>query len=513
LGMGFYQSEIEQQLAMREVEVSKQNQTQLVWLLSLSLLVTVFFILLSIFLTKNLSKRFASYEDKINKDFDELNRLKLKSQHQAMHDLLTGLPNRLLLEEQLNQGIARSSESNRALAVVFVDLDDFKKINDTHGHSVGDGLLKILSEQFKQIVGIKDSVARFGGDEFIFCFPELSDQEEAELKVRRILAIFKQQFEIDGKTIYSSCSIGVAMYPKDSANSEELISKADTALYKAKTIQKGQSLFFDNHIDEQVKRDFLIETQLREALNNNEIAVHYQPQIDVETSQVVGVEALVRWHSEALGHVSPAEFIPIAEHSNSITKLGEQVFEQAIVDIQGFNHGNDLNINLSINISPKQLQQTNFVRNAVALCKKHNFPPQLITLEVTENILISDLSVVEPTLLELRVEGFQLSLDDFGTGYSSLSYLSSLPMNEIKIDRSFIDKFLTNHQSESLVKTIIAIGKFSNLTVVAEGVETLEQFERLAEFQCNLVQGYYFERPLPIADLMAKYQSKKRSVN
>jgi len=513
LGMGFYQSEIEQQLRIREDEISQQNKQQLIELLSLSSLVTFFFIILSLFLTKNLSKRFAAYEDKINKDFNELNKLKLESQYQAMHDALTGLPNRLLLEEQLSQGIALSKKNEKLLAVIFVDLDDFKKINDLHGHSIGDGLLKVLGKHFKDVIEDGDSVARFGGDEFIFCFPELDRLLDAENKVKKILSIFKQQFDIDTKSIYSSCSIGVAMYPKDGSDTEDLISKADAALYKSKSIQKGQSLFFNSNIDAQVKRDFLIESELRTALDNNEISLHYQPQFSVNKQEVVGVEALIRWNSKKLGFVSPAEFIPLAEHTSTINDLGNFVLKQSMLEIKQFNARSERPINLSINISPKQLLEPNFVNRVVKTSEETKFSPEYITLEITENTLITDLSVVKPILEELRHQGFKLALDDFGTGYSSLNYLSNLPMNEIKIDRTFIDKFLTNSQSESLVKTIIAIGSFSDLTVVAEGVETQEQFERLAEFKCDFIQGYYFEKPLSFDDFSAKYQTSLISIN
>lgn len=507
LGMGFYESEIDAQLRKRKYEISEQNQQQLVELLWLSAFVTVFFIILSFFLTKNLSSRFTAYENKINKDFEELNRVKLQSQYQALHDSLTKLPNRALLQEHIHQGIELSQMNNKMLAVIFVDLDDFKKINDSHGHSVGDGFLKQLSRLFNKVKDSGDSVARFGGDEFIFCCPELANLSDAENKVRNILSIFQQKFEVAGKSIYSSCSMGIAIYPKDGLDAEVLISKADTALYKSKSTAKGKALFFNSELDEAVKRDFAIETELRSALINNEITIYYQPQFCVKTGKIVGVEALLRWNGKKLGVVSPAEFIPIAESTGTINELGDYVIYKAMKDIHTFNLNSAFNLNLSINISPKQLLEPDFVANVVRTSKELCIDPQLITLEITENVLITDLSVVQPILLELRDNQFKLSLDDFGTGYSSLSYLSNLPMNEIKIDRTFIDKFLTNSQSESLVKTIIAIGGFCELSVVAEGVETKEQFERLAQYNCDLIQGYYFDKPLKYAELITKYQT------
>ncbi|MDM7859411.1 cache domain-containing protein [Alteromonas sp. ASW11-36] len=507
LVMGFYQSEIDAQLSVREQEISVQNERQLYELLGLSVVVTLFFIVLSFILTKQLSTRFTLYEARINKDFSELNRVKLESQYQALHDALTELPNRVLLEEHIAQAIALSKANNKLLAVIFVDLDDFKKINDTHGHSVGDEFLKHLGQLFKRVITSGDSVARFGGDEFIFCFPELDDISQAEDNVRDIASIFKQRFEVAGKSIYSNCSMGVAMFPNDGDNVEQLISKADTALYKSKAVKKGSALFFNSQIDEQVKRDFAIETELRTAIARSEISLVYQPQIDVQTGQIVGVEALCRWHNATLGHVPPDEFISVAENSGTIGDLGAFVFYQAMRDIRLLNCTIGSPISLSINISPKQLLEPNFVNEVTAAADELLFDPQMITLEITENVLISDLSVVQPVLTALRDHGFKLSLDDFGTGYSSLSYLSNLPMNEIKIDRSFIDKFLTNSHSESMVKTIIAIGEFCELKVVAEGVENQEQYDRLAAFHCDLIQGYYLSKPLPYDELVAKYYS------
>jgi len=505
LGMGFYANEIEQQLLDRETEISQQNRSQLVSLLSLSTIVTCFFVLLSLFFVKSLSRRFTAYQDRIDRDFDELDRVKLQMEHQALHDSLTQLPNRTLLQEQLTRGIELSERHGKMLAVMFVDLDDFKKINDMHGHSVGDEYLKQLSVLFQNVVDGGDTVARFGGDEFIFCYPDLESLSQAEIKVQKVLRIFNQAFEVKGKTIFSTGSMGIALYPQDGKEAEELISKADTALYKSKATVKGQALFFNSGIAEQVRRDFSIESELRTALTDNEISVFYQPQVNVKTGCVTGVEALLRWNSQQLGFVSPAEFIPIAENTGAISELGNYVIRQSIQDIKNFNQHRTMPLNLSINISPKQLLEPDFVDDVVHACLDLEFPASLVTLEITENVFISDLSVVQPILEELRQYGFNLSLDDFGTGYSSLSYLSSLPMTEIKIDRAFIDKFLTNSQSESLVKTIIAIGDFCELTVVAEGVETVEQYQRLAEYDCDLVQGYYFDKPLAYTDLLAKY--------
>ena len=508
IGSGIYSSEIDNYLDKRGKAIAQQNNDQLTKILWLSLFVTLFFVTLSIVFANYLGRRLSLFERKISEDFFELNRVKDQLEYQALHDFLTKLPNRVLIDIKIKQGIEVSKRNNKQLAIMLVDLDDFKKINDLYGHSVGDKLLVKLGGLFNQTLSVGDSVARFGGDEFIFCFPELDDLADAQGKARRICEIFNQEFVLDGKSLYSGCSIGVAMYPKDGEVVEDLISKADIVLYKSKAQQKGQFLFFNETINGQVQRELLIESELRMAVTNNQLNVLYQPQINVATGQICGVEALVRWHNPKLGNVSPVEFISIAEDIGIINEISQFVMEKSLRDIGLFNRESAAALlQLSINISPKQLLEPNFVNNVINMTNQVGFDKNLITLEITENVLINDMDKVRPVLQAIRNSGLMLSLDDFGTGYSSLSYLSNLPINEIKIDRSFIDKFLTNSQSESLVKTIISIGQLGNYTVVAEGVETKEQYERLIQLRCDLIQGYYFDRPLSLADLRLNYQS------
>lgn len=507
IGTGFFKNETEQYLAQRRQRISEQHQQQFYMLLAVSLAFAVFFIALSLMLSRYLTNRFSAYEGRINADFEELNSLRVKSQHEALHDTLTKLPNRTLLEQNIKRGISLSKAQNKQLAVVFLDLDDFKKTNDLHGHSVGDGLLEAVSEQFMALLEDNDSVARFGGDEFIFCLPELDDIATAQRKVAAIQAVFAQQFNIKGRALHSTCSAGIAMYPSDGQRPEELISKADIVLYKSKAREKGCSLFFSDTINEQVKRDFLLEGELRLALSNHEFTMVYQPQIAVQSQQISGVEALIRWHSKVLGFVPPDEFISKAEDIGIINEIGRFVIEQSIADIAILNSQRTDKIQLSINISPKQLLDPQFTQHLLATVEAAAVLPHFITLEITENVVISDFNKVGSVIDNLRYCGFKLSLDDFGTGYSSLSYLNNLPMTEIKIDRAFIDKFLVNTQSESLVKTIIAIGQCYDLTVVAEGVETKEQFERLKMYDCHVIQGYFFDRPLLIDLLIEKYQA------
>ncbi|RDE22747.1 EAL domain-containing protein [Motiliproteus coralliicola] len=513
LGTGIYLQEIEAYLGQREQQILQQNSDNLTKLLVLSFLVTAIVLLFSLSLSKNIAHRFNKLQHRISNDFNELEQTKNQMQQMAQHDALTELPNRLLLTQQIQQSIELSDKDHQQLAVMFVDLDDFKKINDLYGHSTGDKLLQAISHQFAALIGKGDSVARFGGDEFVFCFPQLTSHNDALNRVELIKQVFAQPFEIDGKQLYSSCSIGVAMYPADSDNPEELISKADIVLYKSKARQKGDVLFFDQSINEQVQHDFLLEEELRHALSRDEFYLTYQPQHLIDGDQLHGVEVLLRWNNQSLGQVPPFEFIPLAEDTGLIHEIGLFVIEHACRDIAKFNAEQGQQIQLSINLSPKQLIAKDFINQLVKRVDCTGLSYQSITLEITENVLISDLVAVTPVLQQLRDLGFSISLDDFGTGYSSLSYLNTLPINEIKIDRSFINKLLSSDQSDSLVKTIIAIGASCHMKVVAEGVETNEQLQRLAQYRCDIAQGYLLAQPLKFEQLCERYPSSQSAIN
>ena len=505
IGTGVYIDEIESYLTNREAIIQSRNNDELQKILLLSFFATLILILVLLYISRNISRRFAKFQQHIGSNIAELQRTKDQLHFVAHHDALTQLPNRLLLEERIAQAIELSKRNQKKCSLMFVDFDDFKKINDLYGHSVGDDLLQAVSHKFESVLQAGDSITRFGGDEFIFCFPELKDLRAAEEKVKRIQDIFKSPFSIAGKVIHSSCSIGVTMYPDDGDAPEELISKADIVLYKSKAQQKGSFLFFNTLINQQVHRDLQLESALRMALENNELSVVYQPQICIKSGHIHGVEALLRWQNEQLGHVSPVDFIHIAEDTGLIHQIGMFVLERSLSDISDFNQQRKHPISLSVNLSPKQLNAPQFIDKLVATVAKHTIDNQLITFEITESVLIEDLAYVSPILQTLRDNGFNLSLDDFGTGYSSLSYLSVLPINEIKIDRSFVDKLLTSSETENLIKAIIAIGELYKLTMVAEGVETAEQLAKLSSFHCHIAQGYYFDRPLSLTDLNNKY--------
>ena len=508
IGAGVYIDDSKWLLEEKEAVLLDQNKLELTKILLLTLSLALLLTGLSLGLSWYVGMRFGKFKKRIHSDFTLLEKTKNEMQHMALHDALTQLPNRLMLESKIELGIQHAREKGQLLAVMFVDLDDFKKINDRFGHEVGDILLQSISHKFSSLLKYNDIVSRFGGDEFVFCFPSLSSKSEAESRLKEIQSVFNENFDINGKSISTSCSIGITMFPDDADNSLDLISKADIVLYKSKEKHKGGALFFDQSIDAQVNYEFSLEEELKTALINNEISVVYQPQIDIKTGHLCGVEALSRWHNKKLGFVSPVDFIAVAEEIGVIDAIGDFVLQKACEDMLKFMPNGHNAAMVSVNLSPKQIIQPGFVKKVEEIVNQAGINVSRVTLEITENILISDLASVSPILKKLQQIGFGISLDDFGTGYSSLSYLNILPITEIKIDRSFINSLFINEQSETLVKAIIAIGASCQMKVVAEGVENKAQLDKLIEYQCDLVQGYYFDKPLPIEELYEKYRGK-----
>jgi diguanylate cyclase (GGDEF)-like protein len=498
IGTGFYVKNFEQYLAKKQQFQEESNQRGLIRISILSTICSLLVMVISIWVGRLIAQRFKNFQQRINHDFGELEKAKDKMQFMALHDALTGLPNRSLLADMINNGIELARRKEKNLAVMFVDLDDFKKINDLYGHSVGDQLLEMVSHKFQALLDEGETVSRFGGDEFIFCFPDLIDKKAAEAKVERINNVFHDQFVLNGKILTIHCSIGISMYPTDSESSAGLIRKADIVLHKSKVQNKGKAMFYDDRIDAEVQFDYLVEEELRRAIYKNEISVLYQPQVDLKTGNMVGVEALARWNSKRLGSVSPAKFIAVAEATGLIFDIGLFIFRQACEDILSVSANGPDSLSVSINLSPKQLMQTSIKDDILDIIDKVGIDINRITLEITENVLFDDLDTVSIVLEQLRLLGFGISLDDFGTGYSSLRYLNNLPISEIKIDRCFVEKLMISDQSDTLVRAIIAIGHSCKLTVVAEGVETFEQYDTLMTYGCSLIQGYYYDRPLPI---------------
>ncbi|WP_295891745.1 EAL domain-containing protein [uncultured Vibrio sp.] len=498
VGTSFYKNDIESKLAITQKELAEINDRKLLKILLLSLFSTLLVVGLSLFVSHVIAQRFKRFQKRIEKDFKRITNTKNEMQKMALHDSLTGLPNRTCLVQEINHAMKTSSCLNKDMAIVFVDLDDFKKLNDHYGHAYGDKLLEQISRHFEALLGEDDSVSRFGGDEFIFCFPGLNGCADALKKVLAIQNVFKNHFLIDGKQLTTQCSMGISMFPSDSNNAEELITKADIVLYRSKAQGKNNHMFYSDQINDEVQFNYQLEEQLKHALERNEISTVYQPQIDLKTHKIVSLEVLARWNNSQLGNVSPMHFIEVAEDTGLIHDIGLFIFQDACRNIATLSECGHPSIQVSVNVSPKQLMQEGFVDLITSITKESGVDNSRVTIEITENVLIAEINKVLPILNTIRGHGFGISLDDFGTGYSSLNYLNTLPISEIKIDQGFIKDMLDNVQTDTLIKAIIAISNAYEIKVVAEGVETKEQHQRLQEYGCDLNQGYYYSKPVPI---------------
>ncbi|MCD6525636.1 MAG: EAL domain-containing protein [Desulfuromonas sp.] len=421
---------------------------------------------------------------------------------QATHDSLTGLPNRQMIYEQIEKKIAESSDEHGEFAVLFLDLDNFKQINDNFGHSVGDDVLKKMA---RRLVHDDDFwlVGRQGGDEFIVVTGAINNSDEIHRIAHKLLKIAGENISIESYEINLGTSVGVSIYPHDGSDADTLLRSADTALYKSKAIKRGQYLFYCEEMNRQSQRRLVVENQLRKSVQRQELTVHYQPLYQPHTDDICGCEALLRWKNSELGVVSPDEFISVAEDSGLIEELGLFVLERALTDIKQLNDQRTAELKVAVNVSTKQLLYSPIVWQLQDLLHRFEVSPSMLKIEITESVLIEDFDRAIEVLRQISQLGILLSIDDFGTGYSSLAYLSKLPCEEIKIDRSFIQNILTHRDDESLVQSIIAMAKALNRTIVAEGVETAEHLEKLTAFGCDIIQGYHISRPIPLDEFTA----------
>ncbi|QDE32365.1 EAL domain-containing protein [Shewanella polaris] len=505
VGSYFDSSKVNNYIKIKEQEAKALNQKKLTNVIILSAFSTLFMVGSSLIVSNLIARRFHRFQQRIEHNIHALEASKSKLHHMALHDALTGLSNRILLLEKIYEAIESANIHHQQVAIVFIDIDDFKKVNDCHGHSAGDELLKAISEKFKHAFESKDTISRFGGDEFVFCFPQLNNLNEAYLKVAQIQQLFDEKFIVNGREIMTQCSIGVSMYPSDDSQPEGLIRKADIVLYKSKAELKGSATFYNYQLNEQIQYKYLLEEELRRALDNEEIFLLYQPQIDTKTQQLIAVEALARWEHPKLGSISPDDFICIAEEIGIIKEIGLFVFRQVCTDILSVSPAGKNAINVSINISPKQLMSPDFIDLITQATDEIGIDRHRITLEITENVMLNELEKTYDILTELKKRSFCISLDDFGTGYSSLSYLNMLPFDEVKIDRCFVNNITISKQSKALIKSILAISDAYGMITVAEGVEKKEQLTMLHSLGCNLIQGYYFDKPLTLSTLHNTY--------
>jgi diguanylate cyclase (GGDEF)-like protein/PAS domain S-box-containing protein len=421
---------------------------------------------------------------------------------QAYFDTLTSLPNRFLALDRLSQMLTEAERNNEKTAVLFLDLDDFKKINDSLGHEIGDKVLIQSAQRLKQVLREGDTVGRLGGDEFIVLLRGISEHHDALVTTENLLKSFREPFVIDGRELMLTLSIGVAISPENGHCASDLLRNADTAMYQAKDLGRNTYSFFSKEMNTMMLRRFEIEEQMHGALERNEFELYYQPQFDVKKQNITGVEALLRWHNSALGNVTPDEFIPIAEQTGLIIPIGRFVIKQAIDFLDEWQNSHHKNVTMAVNLSPCQFRDSELLSFIKGSLNKSNVSAEDLELEITEGVLMSGQSHIHDTLIEISTLGIKLSMDDFGTGYSSLSYLRQYAFDVLKIDQSFISGIPLNKADSELVNTIIAMAHSLGLKVVAEGVETQEQLNLLDDLGCDLVQGYYFSKPLPAKQLL-----------
>ena len=422
-----------------------------------------------------------------------------QAQHLAFHDVLTGLPNRALVEDRLTQALALATRHDQRVALLLIDLDRFKTINDTHGHHAGDELIIAVAQRLSHIVRASDTVGRIGGDEFIVVMPDVDNIGQVQSLAQRIIDELSEPFTLFGSDVWSGASIGLALAPKDGVDRLELMRKADIALYEAKSGGRGTYRQFERAMDESVRTRQTIAADLRTALHTHQgLEVWYQPLMDIGGQQMVGIEALLRWHHPTRGLIAPAEFIAIAEETGLIIPLGEWVLAEACVTQQRFPE-----LLVAVNVSPVQFRSTGFVERVMAIVSQNGGDPKRLELEITEGVLIEDEREARAIIVALREAGFRIALDDFGTGYSSLNYLSNFPVDKIKIDRSFTQSLGVAENSVAIVESVVKLGHAMGLMVTAEGVETPGQMSALADAGCNQLQGYLFSQAVPADQLAA----------
>ncbi|CDZ63605.1 putative bifunctional diguanylate cyclase/phosphodiesterase [Neorhizobium galegae] len=414
--------------------------------------------------------------------------------YMAGHDPLTGLPNRTLLREKIDREVAVSGKTSSLLCL---DLDRFKEVNDSLGHAVGDLLLKAVADRLTDCLRDGDSIARLGGDEFVIFQTDVQSRDQASSLAQRIIDVVDKAFIIDGKSVRIGVSIGIAMAPDDGDMGDSLLRHADTALYKAKANGRGTFCFFETvmDVDRQARRD--LETVLQQALETNQFELYYQPQVDTISEQVVGFEALLRWHHPERGLVSPAEFIPLAEETGMIVPIGEWVLRQACKDAASWS----ADIGVAVNLSPLQFKSQTLAHTVVSALSDAGLQASRLELEITESVLLTDNDTALATLHHIRSLGVRIAMDDFGTGYSSLSYLRLFPFDKIKIDQSFIRELGNSKDCAAIVKAVVDLGASLGITTTAEGVETSDQLNRVREQGCSEIQGYFFGKPLPISSV------------
>jgi diguanylate cyclase (GGDEF)-like protein/PAS domain S-box-containing protein len=427
---------------------------------------------------------------------------------QAYHDPLTGLPNRALFNDRLSVALLQAHRTRQPLAVMFLDLDHFKRINDTLGHTIGDRLLQRTAERARALIREGDTVARIAGDEFTLLLPGIGRAADAAAIAHKVLSAIAQPFKIEGHELYVTTSVGIALYPGDGEDAETLVRGADSAMYRAKELGRNTYQLCTQEMMTTARERLALENRLRPALQRGEFLLHYQPLADLRTGSLVGVEALLRWRQPDGSLMAAGEFIPVAESSGVISSLGEWVLHTACQQVKVWQEAGYPNLRVAVNLSPRQFQRHDFRQTVARVLENTGLAPQFLELEITESVAIDYGELTVPVLRDLRSMGVGISADDFGTGQSSLSYLKHLPLTAVKIDQSFVRDITVDEDDEALVKAVIGMAHSLRLKVIAEGVETQEQLDFLKAQGCEEMQGYLFSRPLPAAELKGKLRRR-----
>lgn len=433
----------------------------------------------------------------IDRDITERKKAEETIRYQALYDQLTGLPNRTLFSDRINSALSHVRRSGGVLAVIFIDLDRFKLINETLGHDIGDKLLQSVADRLANSIREGDTVARFGGDEFIILLPEVQRMEDVALSAENILKNFKEPFVLRDMELYITVSIGIAVYPHDGDDADKLLINADAAQSRAKEQGRNNYQYYTSTMNAKASERLVMESSLRRALDREEFVLFYQPQIAADSGEIVGAEALIRWNHPELGFISPGEFIPLAEEMGLIGAVGEWVLRKACLENIKWRAEGYKPIRMAVNLSPIQFMDRGLIKRVEEILHETGHNPNDLELEVTETMAMKNADYATQVLGDFKSMGVRISLDDFGTGYSSLAYLKKLPLDTLKIDRSFVLELMTDTNDKTIAKTIILLSHSLGLHVVAEGVETAEQADFLKENGCDLLQGFYYSRPVP----------------
>ncbi|HSD95552.1 MAG TPA: EAL domain-containing protein, partial [Sulfuricaulis sp.] len=450
------------------------------------------------------------YIQAIVRDVTERMQAQQRLQYLAHHDALTDLPNRALFHERLEHALRRARWTQRPLAVLFLDLDRFKNINDTLGHDIGDSALRVASERLKECVREGDTVARLGGDEFTVLLEDIANADDVPAIAQKIVDALSRPFSVNNREFVITTSIGVSLYPGDGEDSQKLLRNADTAMYRAKDLGRNKYQFYSSEMSAKALEKFMLETSLRHALEREEFLLHYQPQVNLATGLITGVEALLRWQHPDLGLVSPFQFIPVAEETGLMKSIDKWVLQTACDRARRWKSSGMPPLSMTVNLSGASFSEPNLVDMVARALHQAGLSPEILELEITENVIMQNAPATVDMLQALNRMGIRLAVDDFGAGHSSLSYLKRFPIDTLKIDQSFVRDVTTDPDDASIVTAIIAMAHGLQLKVIADGVETPDQLVFLRNHGCDGMQGYLFSRPQPEAEITRLLLSGKK---